>query len=281
MGSVAEVYDHPLAGARARQRTGVAVAAGGSITSRLFTAYDGNDPNHNRLNAIPVDNLTLIDADIDLSVKQLTLRHDGEEILSLPVSYAKTGDTFITEFRQRTPAIDTGDDTAAKLEEFTGYKGIRLAQKLLSWQHGIGRNPATDKLAPIHVVTKQSLAYLDGDWRAIGHEAPIDELDRRPRADFILDMPELEPLEDIKINRLRLGDLTLTRTVKGATERCLIPGIHPRTGERLAGWRKVYRSLPKSEADKPVFGIYLAPELATNETTQVWRGAEAEVLSVV
>jgi uncharacterized protein YcbX len=240
---------------------------------RAWVLYDADKPATER-NRISRKNHQLPEIArlrVTLEDHDAVLRLEDGERSPLYVPFVTEGEPNCTvnEFDTPTPAIDAGDEAAEWFAD--GFPRsqelgrIRLAQKTSEWLLGFGLSPHERRVAPLHIVTVQSIeeAKHTADSELIDH--------RRFRPNVLVDAPEFTSGDERHWLEFRLGELVVS--LKGDTVRCEYIGQDPTTGDNV-GDLSVGKLPVKSK-----FGIYVFPILEPGELALVQLHDTVEVLS--
>lgn len=257
MGHIEALFDYPLTGAQARGHEAVEVGPCGILEDRRFVlgAPDPRGDTLKRVSQSQVRELAQLSVSSACDENLLVIRHDGVVALRVDWPHTSGAEVEINEFDELAPAVDVGEEAAEWFEDFTGIKDIRLLRKTDWWQQGCERDPATTIVAPLHIVTSQTLAYAAA---AVG--TPDVSYADRFRPNIVLDMPGERPFAENHWQEVQIGQVTLR--LARLTERCPVPGNDQKTGEKRGDLPRVYPQFPRSSGGKTVFGVYMYPQVA-------------------
>lgn len=279
MARITGLSTFPLTGGRARSHQRLEVGPCGAIEDRLFVLYAPHDERgFVRVNQKHQPRLAQFAAEVVMDQGQPVLfrvTHDGDT-LELPIIAAGRSDTRVYEYGEYSPGHDQGDEVAAWFARHLGMQSVRLMQKTLDWQRGVGRNPATTKVAPLHMITEQTVAAIDARIPKGRHLTTITH--DRFRPNIVIDAPEQPALvehnmQSMMINGTHAAVLEKVRD----TQRCVVPGIDQTTGQQMRDVAFTYRNLPQSQGNA-VVGAYLAPQIELGQTTILQVGDDVDIV---
>jgi uncharacterized protein YcbX len=203
-------------------------------------------------------------------------------------------DVFVNEFGENTPLWDMGDRAAWRISDFC-HTDVRLGQKTTEWLSAPASVAKDRKLAPLHVVSLQSLQHL-GEL-ILGHLPDADEvlmLTEQVRAGMVIDLAEDEYEAGAEWPDFEWGTGTKFVDDSGNTigdivpcKRCEVPGKLPLTGAKsplfIPGQ---YRQMPKVDhtksngepTQKSVLGVYATPNPANGVSFAVEVGQELKLV---
>lgn len=186
--------------------------------------------------------------------QQLRLTWDDEELL---LDDGWGGDPlFVDEFKDPTPCRSFDPDVVAPLGRLVGAS-VGIACKTMSWVSGEGILPSQRAVAPLHIVSANSVDALreEAGNRGLGDFGPD-----RFRSQLVVG--GLDPFreDDWVGGRLRIGDMVVH--VTRLTPRCKIPGPgrDQHTGEHSNQLPALLRELRATPSGAPNFGVYGYPE---------------------
>jgi uncharacterized protein YcbX len=271
------VYTFPLTGAQAIEHNTALVTAGGFEHDREFVAYDVTTPHdtagfltYTRVSQKQVRALAQIVP--TMLGSQLSLEHGASGALCVPATSPDDRLVMVDEFEDPTPAYDMGDEAADYLRAATGERVLRLAQKASFWQDGGCIPPERRRNAPVHITTAASV-------RAAEHMQGNTFGASRFRPNIVVGGTDIEPFAEVSWvgKRLRIGN-ELFRVTR-QTERCIVPGNHQTSGEKMNDVFRAYKQFPRiSKGGKPTFGVYAYPEMSVGDVGSVVVGQEVELL---
>jgi hypothetical protein len=201
----------------------------------------------------------------------------------------------VNEFNQDTPLWDMGGAAAWRLSQLCKRK-LRLGQKTTEWLSAPVDIAKERAVAPLHVVSLQSLQYLG---KLILDREPDDQeihaMVEQARAGMVVDLADDEYDHARPWPETEWGDDTLFVDDEGNAigdfrpcKRCEVPGKKALTGEKselfIPGQ---YRKMPKvphtkSNGDqtlKPVFGAYAVPNPANGVSFTLEVGQELRLVA--
>lgn len=289
MAEITGLADYPLTGARARQLEAAEINPGGMLMNRILVAYRLGDVGFERIGQKQFPELAQFEVEIDEEPVPHFLISRGEHTrwgepswwirLFEDEDHLSGPDTHVNEFGDATPVIRRISAGRWLSRELVATDDlIHLGQKPLSWQRGEGRDMSQAAVAPLHVVTKQSVEHAKSliNREKVSDEKAAAVTEDRLRANIVIDAPEHDPLSELDIAALRIGDLTLVKARD--TERCNVPGIDQQTGENMQDLPLAYKNLPRSAAGIAVLGAYFYPLLEQGEEVTVCRGDDVEFI---
>lgn len=284
MAEILELADHPLASGQARQLENAVLTPGGIVMDRVLVAYRPNRGGDLvRIGQKDIRGLAQFSVDTDFRAGHQLLRiyHGESEDYEIGLSAEDQGSLRIDEFKDSVPIIPQPDEAANWMCERLGLDtgSFKLGQKPLSWQRGVGRDPAVSRLAPLHIVTAQTVEHAKELVMASGKvtQAQSDLIGAdRLRANMVINAPNFTPLIERLITGITVGGKLRLLKVRD-TERCPIPGNDQKTGDKMSDLVHAYPALPKS-AGHAVLGAYFVPILEPGEEAIVSKGDKVEFM---
>lgn len=171
---------------------------------------------------------------------------------------------IVDEFGDQVPANDMGDRFAARLSQFLGVPGVRLARKAQDWLAGGVTPPALRHNRAIHIVNRATV-------RAVQARMPESTFGtERFRPSIVVD-GEIEAFQENEWLNEQIVIGGVTYAVNALTKRCPVPGYDQRMGRNRKDVPKLYRDLPKAD-NKPVFGVYAYPLIAIGDGAELTVG---------
>lgn len=288
MAEIVGLADYPLTGAQARAHESAAINAGGMLMNRIFVLYRLNsEGDFARVSQKQFPKLAQFSVEEDSSapITGFTIAHGNSQtwlrLFDDDFEAYCPKPTIISEFGDETPVIRRGTSSSRWIGLQLGLPEpdiLQLGQKPLSWQRGDGRDMSKAKVAPLHIVTLQSLEHAKSliDRDRVSEEDAASIGVERLRPNIVIDAPEHGSLAELNVKALRIGGLTLPKARD--TERCNVPGLDQRTGEKMGDLPHAYKRLPKSEKGVAVLGAYFYPDLNTGEEIEIAQGDKVEFI---
>jgi uncharacterized protein YcbX len=262
MAELVAIYDYPMTGGQGRNLDQGWLSAAGFVYDRAFVLYDASIPEgkRNRVSRTQAQ----LPALAQLVTKQavdgssFTIEH-GDRKLEVGFLIGTEPNCTVNEFNDPTPTIDMGDDAARWfLDSFPELKTkgeVRLAQKPNEWLLGHGTSPRERKVAPLHIVTLQSVEAAQ-----VSQNNPLAGYDRY-RPNIVINAPDHPAGSEVLWKYMILPEVDLK--VNCETVRCEVTKQNQLTGENLNDLS--IQGFP----NKNKFGIYVEPLLLPGELARV------------